>query len=112
LADVVLDPPHYSAGFTAYDAFSLGLPVVTLPGEFHVGRYTFGCYRKMGLEQLAALDAEQYVTTAIRVAGDADYRTDVRDQIARQSGLLFEDSSVVLEYERVFDQLIAQNSDG
>lgn len=39
-ADVILDPPHYTAGSSAYDLFSFNLPVVTMLGSCAVGRVT------------------------------------------------------------------------
>lgn len=33
LADVILDTVHFGGGVTAYEAFSVGKPVVTLPGN-------------------------------------------------------------------------------
>ena len=39
LADVVLDPPHYTASSSAYDILSFSQPTVTLPGELAVGAW-------------------------------------------------------------------------
>ena len=98
LADVLLDPPHYSSSLTGYDAFSLGLPVVTLPGELMVQRYALGLYRKMGLEDLAARSPEAYVATAVRLAVDRDYREAVCRRIVERSEVLFEDRGAVREH--------------
>jgi len=103
LADALLDPPHYSSSLTGYDAFSLGLPVVTLPGELMVQRYALGLYRKMGLEDLAARSPDDYVAMAVRLATDRDYREAVCRRIAERSEALFEDSGAVREHEGFFD---------
>ena len=40
LCDVSLDTPHYGGGAnTVYDASAVGVPLVTLPGEFHRSRW-------------------------------------------------------------------------
>lgn len=101
-ADVVLDTVHYGAGSTAYDLFSLDLPVVTWPGPFNVGRYTTACYGKMGIDDLVASSAEQYVEIAVRLGTDAAYRHTLRRRIAAASVILFDDSSVVAAHERFF----------
>lgn len=107
LLDVVLDLPTYSGGLTAYDAFGLGLPVVTLPGWLGVTRYTLGCYRRMGLEALAAASEAAYVALAVRLGRDRDYRQAVRAEIGRRSAVLFEDAQAVTEHERFFAAAVA-----
>ena len=48
VSDVMLDPLHYSGGNTSLEAFALGTPIVTWPGEFMRGRHTHGFYKLMG----------------------------------------------------------------
>ena len=103
LADVILDPPHYGAGSSCYDLFSFNLPVVTLPGELIVGRITQACYRKMGVEDLVVHSAEEYVSKAVQVATDRDYRKYVTERIAEASDVLFNDLEAVREHERFFE---------
>lgn len=106
LLDVALDLPTYSGGLTAYDAFGVGLPVVTLAGRLGVTRYTLGCYRTMGLEALAAGDEAEYVARAVRLGRDGDYRQAVRAEIGRRSPVLFEDAQAVSEHERFFAEAV------
>lgn len=84
VADVILDPIHYSAGSSAYDLFSLDLPVITLPGEQNVSRYTQACYRQMEFMELVAWDADAYVRLAVHVATDGGYREHIRWEISRR----------------------------
>jgi protein O-GlcNAc transferase len=102
VADVVLDALHFSAGSSSYDMFSLNQPIVTLPGELNVGRYTQACYRRMGFTDLIATSPNEYVQKAIRVASDADYRQHVRQTLAERTPILFEDFEAVREHERFF----------
>jgi len=50
VSDVVLDSPYYAGSLTSYDAFTCGIPVVTLPGTLAVQSYTAGLYRRMELD--------------------------------------------------------------
>jgi len=108
LTDVLLDTVHYSVGLMGHDAFSLGVPVVTLPGEFNIGRYTLGYYRRMGFEELVTHSAEDYVALSVRVGTDRDYRETVRRTILERSEVLFEDLGAVREYEQFFEHALAQ----
>jgi predicted O-linked N-acetylglucosamine transferase (SPINDLY family) len=107
LADVVLDTPHYGAGSSCYDLFSYNLPVVTLPGDLIVGRITRACYRKMGVEDLVVYSPEEYVSKAVQVAMDRDYRRYVTERIAEASDVLFNDLEAVREHERFFEEALS-----
>lgn len=102
LADAVLDPVPFGSGATAYDAFGLDLPVVTLPGRAHLGRYVQGCYARMGVPDLVAGSAEEYAELAARLGADRAFRAEVAGRIAAASPALFEDEAAVREHERFF----------
>ena len=101
-ADVLLDPLHYGGGLTTFDGFSLNQPIVTLPGEFLRGRFTYGFYRRMGIDECIAASPEDYVAIAVRVATEADFREYLRRRIRERSCVLFEDAASIIEYEQMF----------
>lgn len=90
LADVVLDTPRWSGGNTSIDAFAAGAPVVTLPGRFMRGRQTMAMLRRMGLEQLIAASADEYVRTALEIACDPARGAALREAITARRGGLFD----------------------
>lgn len=106
LADVVLDAPCYSASLTGYDAFALGVPIVTLPGRQMVQRYALGLYRRMGLEDLAVDSEREYVDLAVRLGREGDFRQAMREEILNRCEVLFGDPQVVGEYEEFFRRAI------
>jgi protein O-GlcNAc transferase len=110
VADVVLDALPFGAGTTAYDVFSLEQPLVTLPGEYNVGRYTLACYRRMGLPDLIAESPDQYVQLAVRVGTDREFRQFVRMRIAERSEVLFDDQVAVDEHVRFFSEAVRQTA--
>jgi len=106
-ADVVLDTLHYGGGAnTTYDALALGMPVVTLSGEFHRGRYAATAYRTMNLEDCVAASVADYVQRAVRIAADGDYRQALCEQIRERSEVLFENCTAVGELEDFFEAAI------
>jgi len=102
LADVMLDTVHFNGMNTSLEALAVGTPVVTLPGNFQRSRHTQAMYRRMGLDDLIASDADAYVDAAVRIANDADYRRAVSSRILASNAVLFEDAAVVREFERFF----------
>src|SRR5208283_1867859 len=85
MADVILDPPFFGGGNTSYEAFAMGLPIVTWPGSFMRGSVTEGCYRQMGFTELVADSLDSYVEIALRLANDAGWRERVKTEIAARS---------------------------
>jgi predicted O-linked N-acetylglucosamine transferase (SPINDLY family) len=68
--DVALDPFPYGGGLTTCNAIWMGVPVVSLAGTTAVGRGGLSILSNLGLADLVARDAEQYVQTAVELAGD------------------------------------------
>jgi predicted O-linked N-acetylglucosamine transferase (SPINDLY family) len=90
VSDVMLDPFPFGGVNTTYDGLSFGLPIVTLPGEFQRGRYTFGCLMRMGLEDLAATSLEDYIERAVRWGRDAEERREVQRRILERGDQVFD----------------------
>jgi protein O-GlcNAc transferase len=102
LADVCLDTVHFNGMNTSLEAFSVGTPIVTLPGRLQRGRHTQAMYRKMEILECIAKDAEDYVEIAVRLGCNQDFARAIKQRIVARSGILFEDLRVVTEFERFF----------
>jgi CRISPR-associated protein Csy1 len=96
--DVALDTFGFSGGNTSLDALSVGLPVVTLPGEFMRGRQTFAMLKALQSDTCDALiahDEAGYVELATRILRDAPTRNAARAAISANSHKLFDDPEPV-----------------
>ena len=92
LCDLMLDNLHFSAGNTALDAISVGLPVITLPGRFMRGRQTAFMLRRLGLDDCVAVDESDYVSKAVHLLTDAQARRVTSETLLRNQPRLFNDS--------------------
>ncbi len=100
LCDIALDTFGFSGGNTSLDALSVGLPVVTLPGEFMRGRQTFAMLRVLPAsvhETLIANGIESYLDIAQRLLADAEKRGRLRDEISTHASALFNDFKPVIQ---------------
>jgi predicted O-linked N-acetylglucosamine transferase (SPINDLY family) len=68
--DVALDPFPYGGGTTTCDALWMGVPVVSLAGQTAVGRGGLSILSNVGLADLVAQDAQEYVHLARKLAND------------------------------------------
>ena len=91
LCDVMLDTLHWSGGNTSLDALAMGLPIVTLPGEFMRGRQTMGMLILLGVEELIATSTDDYLAIAARLGTDKTYRDEVSRKILANVTRLFND---------------------
>ena len=104
LCDVMLDTLHWSGGNTSLDALAMGLPIVTLPGEFMRGRQTMAMLKLLGMEELIARSTDDYLEIARKVAVDKPYRNQVSQRILANRRLVFDDA----EPPRRFGQILLQ----
>lgn len=109
VCDVMLDPIHFSGVSTTYDCLSLNKPIVTWPSAFHRGRYTLGCYKRMGMLDCVATSADEYVRIAVKLASDATYRDEISKRIGETKWHLFEDRMAISEHERLFRELVQRS---
>lgn len=102
-ADVVLDTPHFSGGYTSYETLWAGTPFVTLRGAYMRGRVTAGLCDLLELDHLVASDAEDYAARAVALATDGALADETRARIvARRPALLELADSVLPAYEGFF----------
>lgn len=84
--DIALDPFPFCGGMTSLEALWLGVPVITLPGETIASRQSASLLMNLGLAELIAEDAGQYVEKAARLAHDlprlAGLRAGLRQRFA------------------------------
>ena len=59
----------------------MGVPLVTLAGERFLARVGASCLTQIGLTDLIAQDVEEYVGTAVALAGDPDRLTALKQSL-------------------------------
>ena len=96
-----------AGGNSSLEAFSFGVPIVTLPTELLRGRITQAFCRRLGIESCIARDVAEYVQIAVRLGIDRQFREQIRQAILAGRNRLFEDESAVRDWE-VFLQSVAR----
>ena len=106
LCDVMLDTLHWSGGNTSLDALAMGLPIVTLPGQFMRGRQTMAMLSLLGVKELIAKSAEEYLAIARRVATDPSYRQILSQRILSHGDRLFDDPTPPRVFGQILEMLV------
>ena len=76
--DIGLDPFPYAGTTTTCEALWMGVPVVTLTGQTHVGRVGVSLLSQLGLNELAARDENEYLRILMELAADQERLTVLR----------------------------------
>lgn len=69
--DIALDPFPFTGGLTSCEALWMGVPVITWPQTRVVSRQTHALLHQIGLAELSANDADDYVRLASELAADS-----------------------------------------
>lgn len=89
--DIALDPLPFNGGATSFQALWQGVPLITLPGERMASRLGLSMLKHLGLDELVAGDADDFVRIAVSLATDhkrlSSLRHGLRSQL-RGSSLL------------------------
>lgn len=104
--DVAVDTPHFSGMITTLDILSMGTPLVTWPGEFSRGRQTAGIYQKMGITSCTAASQRECADLAVLIATNPEKRQQLSDLITERLPSVFEDTSVIEQFESFLDQAV------
>ncbi len=76
--DIALDPFPFTGGLTSCEALWMGVPVVTWPQRRVVSRQTHAFLHQIGLPELSAKDADDYVRIVVELANDRARLTQLR----------------------------------
>ena len=79
--DIALDPFPFTGGLTSCEALWMGVPVVTWPQSRVVSRQTHAFLHQIGLPELSASDADDYVRIAVDMANDRERLTQLRGSL-------------------------------
>jgi predicted O-linked N-acetylglucosamine transferase (SPINDLY family) len=116
-ADIVLDTFPYNGQTTTCECLWMGVPVITLAGEYHVARVGHSILSRIGLPELVACDVREYVRLATALARDRQHLTELRQGLRErlQSSSLLDGRSVVgveNEYRRIWREWCGKGSEG
>jgi len=76
--DIALDPFPFTGSTTTFEALWMGVPVVTLQGDYMAGRWSASMLRAAGLGELVARTPDEYAAIVAQLTGDADRLASLR----------------------------------
>ena len=82
--DIGLDPFPYNGATTTCEALWMGVPVITLLGDRHVGRVGASILTNVGLKDFIARDIDSYINLAVKMSANTKKLKEIRMTLRRQ----------------------------
>ncbi len=79
--DLALDAFPYQGTMTSLECLAVGTPIVSCCGDYYAHRATSAMMMRMGLHELVAEDAEEYVEIAVQLLQELDWLRQLRAQV-------------------------------
>ncbi|KAL3787058.1 hypothetical protein HJC23_011742 [Cyclotella cryptica] len=113
-SSVILHPFPFGGSKTAFDAINAGIPLVTYPQRYLRGRMAAVVLRFMDLHEVdpdaatccIADTSSDYVSKAIRLASDENYRFRVSQAFRERRKRIFDDKFIALEWGKLLTRAL------
>jgi len=109
-SSVILHPFPFGGSKTASDAIEAGVPIVTYPQKYLRGRMAASFFTTMALHEVSpdvaasaccvASNVLDYVSKAVRLGQDKEYRDKVASVISQRSHRIWDDKQTSFEWAR------------
>ena len=105
--DIGLDPFPFNGATTTCEALWMGVPVITLLGDRHVGRVGASILKNVGLTDFIAQDIDGYIELAINMADNINYLQEIRQGLRErmQSSPLCDGNSFASDVENAYQDM-------
>lgn len=104
--DIALDTFPYNGGLTTCEALFMGVPVVTLQGNFHGAKIGASILSAANLPELVAQDSNDYVKKAVELARQKlfrEYQKNLREKVSKSE--LMDGKKYLSKLEKIYCEL-------
>jgi len=101
ISDIVLDAYPFGGCNSSLEALSLCKPIITQPSRMINGRFTYGFYKKINLDEMISKNKKEYIKKALQVSQDKIYYNKISNHIKTNKEKLFEDMETIDEWKKI-----------
>jgi predicted O-linked N-acetylglucosamine transferase (SPINDLY family) len=109
VADIFLDSIGYSGFVTVLDAILFDLPIITIPGNLMRGRQSLAILTMMGVTNTIGSTVDDYVSLAVRLGLNADWRHQVRKKMAENKNRVYRDMNCIKGLEAFIEEAVLKS---
>lgn len=107
--DIFLDSIEWSGCNTVFESLPFNKPIVTLPGSFMRGRHAYAILKMMGVKDTIAVNTDEYISIAARLAQDKQWRDDISAGISRNKHRIYRDRECISGLEKFLKDVSGRN---
>jgi len=93
--DVLLDSIDWSGCNSTLESLSHDLPILTMAGPLMRGRHSMAILKMMDVTETITQTVDDYISTAVRLARDVSWRTEIKNKMAKAKYRLYRDRSCI-----------------
>lgn len=108
-ADIFLDSIEWSGCNTVFESLPFNKPIVTMPGLFMRSRHAHAILKMMGIEDTIATSVNDYISIAVRLANDTQWREDISIRISRNKHKVYRDRECITGLEKFLMKVSCRN---
>lgn len=101
ICDVLIDPYPFGGCNSSIEGITFNKPVITMPSEYINGRFTYGFYKKMNIEDCIVNNYKDYVSLALKLTKDKEYYNLICNKISKAKKLLFEEEKSIEDWSNL-----------
>ena len=105
ISDVLLDTYPFGGCNTSIEGITFNKPVITLPSNFINGRFTYGFYKKMRINDCIVYNFDDYVSLALKLTSDKDFYNKISNKISTNKNALFEEKKSIDDWSNLLVKL-------
>jgi predicted O-linked N-acetylglucosamine transferase (SPINDLY family) len=98
-SDIVLDSIGWSGGNSTLETLVHDLPIVTMTGPLMRGRHSMAILRMLAVTETITETIDDYVSTAVRLARDVQWRMAIKTRISENKHRLYRDRTCISALE-------------
>jgi protein O-GlcNAc transferase len=110
VVDIFLDPIGWSGYNSTLEAITCNLPVITLPTEFMRGRGSAAILTMIRLTETIASTLDEYVSVAVKMGRDSEWRKRISEKIAANKLLVYRDRTCISALEDFLEAIVKKSS--
>lgn len=111
IIDIMLDSFPFGGCNTSLDAFYFNKIVITLPSNKLNGRFTYGFYKKMGIEEPICTNLEEFSVKALYYMNNKEERLKIEKLIEKNKHVLYQEEDSVSTWKNKLIELYENKND-
>jgi predicted O-linked N-acetylglucosamine transferase (SPINDLY family) len=111
IVDIMLDSFPFGGCNTSLDAFYFNKIVITLPSNKLNGRFTYGFYKKMGIEEPICTNLEEFSVKALYYMNNKEERLKIEKLIEKNKHVLYQEEDSVSTWKNKLIELYENKND-